>query len=64
MRSEKWSDITSFPKICFGARTVDGKLCTGDTSIRNYTIKHIKTMSKRNNITCGCEKCTIAMLIQ
>ena len=36
----------------FGAITVDGKLCIGDTSLRDYIPKYIKPMSNRNKITC------------
>ena len=37
----------------FGARTVDGKLYIGYTSLRKYTKTNIKNTSKRDNITCG-----------
>ena len=49
---------------CFGARAVDRKVCIGGTYLRNYMPKYIKPMINRNNITCGCETCIIAMLIQ
>ena len=49
---------------CFGAITVDGKVCIGYTSLRKYTPKYIKQTSNRNNITCGWEKCISAMLLQ
>ena len=43
--------------IFFGARTVDGKLYIGYTSLRKYTPKNIKTTSTRYNITRGCKTC-------
>ena len=46
------------------AKTVDGKICIGDASLRNYIPKYIKPMSKRKNITCGCKNCISAMLLQ
>ena len=46
------------------ARTVDGKICKGDKSLRKYMPKYIKPMSDRNKITCGCETCISAMLLQ
>ena len=46
------------------ARTVDGKVCIGDTSLRKYMLKYIKPMINRNKITCGCETCISAMLLQ
>ena len=48
----------------FGARTVDGKLCIGDTSLQNNIPKYIKPMINRNNITCGNEICIGAKLLQ
>ena len=48
----------------FGEITVDGKVCTGDTSLRKYTTKNIKQMSDRHKITYGCKKCINAMLLQ
>ena len=47
-----------------GARTVDGNICIGDTSLRKYMPKYIKPMSNRNKITCGCKTCISAMLLQ
>ena len=34
------------------------------TSLREYIPKYIKTTSNRNKITCGCETCISAMLLQ
>ena len=48
----------------YGARTIDGNICIGDTSLRNYMPEYIKPMSNRNNVTCRCENCIIAMLLQ
>ena len=54
-----------FPKeVFFGAWTVYGKLCIGDTSLKKYMPKYTKPMTNRNNITCGCKACISAMLIQ
>ena len=47
-----------------GARTVYGKLCMVDTSLRKYMPEYIKLMSNRNTITCGCKTCISAMLLQ
>ena len=47
-----------------GARTVDGKICIGDMSLRKYMPKYIKLMSNRKKITRGCETCISSMLIQ
>ena len=47
-----------------GARTIDGNLFLGDTSLRNYMPKYIKPMSDRNKITFRCEICISAMLLQ
>ena len=48
----------------FGARTVDGKVCIGDTSFRKYMPIYINPTSNRNKIICGCETCISAMLLQ
>ena len=50
--------------VCFGTRTVDGKVCIGDTSLRRYIPKYVKPMRNRNNITYVCVTCIIAMLLQ
>ena len=50
--------------VFWGARTVDGNLCIGDTSLRKYMQKYIKPMSNRKKITCGCKTCISAMLPQ
>ena len=47
-----------------GARTIDGNVCIGDASLRKYIKKYIKPMISRNNITCECETCIMAMLLQ
>ena len=47
-----------------GARTVDRKVCIGDTSFRKYMQKYIKSMSNINNITCVCETFISSMLLQ
>ena len=50
--------------MVFGAITVDGKVCIGNMSLRNYTTKYIKPKTNRNNITCGCKTCISAILLQ
>ena len=47
-----------------GTRTVDVKVCIGDTSLRKYMPKNIKPISNRKNITCGRKTCISAMLLQ
>ena len=47
-----------------GARTIDGNFFIRDTSLKNHMPKYIKTMSKRNKITCVYNTCIIAMLLQ
>ena len=47
-----------------GAKTVDGKVCIGYKYLRKFIPKYIKPMSNINNITCGCETCISAMLLQ
>ena len=47
-----------------GARTIDRNICIGYKSLRKYTPKNMKPMIDRNNITCGCETCISAMLLQ
>ena len=47
-----------------GAITIDRNICIVDTSLRKYMPKYIKPISNRNNITCGCKTCMIAMLFQ
>ena len=47
-----------------GARTIDGNVCIGDTSLKKYIPKYIKPMSKRNKIICGYKTCISAMLLQ
>ena len=47
-----------------GARTIDGKNCIGDTSLRKYMPVYIKPMSNINHITRGCKTCITAMLLQ
>ena len=41
-----------------------GKVCIGDTSLRNNMPKYTKPISNRNNITRGCKTCIIAILLQ
>ena len=53
-----------FLKVFFGARTVDGTICIGYTSLGKYMPKYIKPISNRYNITCGYETYIIAMLLQ
>ena len=48
----------------FGARTVDGKVCVGDTSLSKYIPKHIKPTINRNKIKYGWKTCISAMLLQ
>ena len=47
-----------------GARTVDGNICIGDTSLRNYMPENIKPMINIKNITRGCKTCINDMLLQ
>ena len=56
--------LPSSGEVFPGARTVDGKKCTGYKSFRKYMPKYIKLTSNRNNITCGYETCIGAMLLQ
>ena len=42
-----------FQGDCFGAITVDGKVCIGDTSLRKYIPKYIKSTSNRNKNKSG-----------
>ena len=46
------------------ARTVDGTISIGYTSLRKYIPKYIKPMINRKKITCGYETCISAMLLQ
>ena len=39
--------LPSSEGVCFGARTFDGNICIGDTSLRKYMSKYIKPMSNR-----------------
>ena len=48
---------------CIGARTVDGKVYFGDTSLTKYMPKYIEPMSNINKITCVCKTCISAMLL-
>ena len=50
--------------FCFGDRTSDRKIFIGVTSLRKYMPKNIKTLSNIKNITCGCETCICAWLLQ
>ena len=45
------------------ARTIDGNIFIGDTSLRKYMPKYIKPTRNRNKITCGWETCISAMLL-
>ena len=47
-----------------GARTVDGEVCIGDTSLKKYVPKYIKPLSNRYKISCGCKTCLNEMLLQ
>ena len=47
-----------------GARHEEVRVLIGDTSLRNYMPMYIKPMSNISNITCGCETCISAMLLQ
>ena len=51
-------------EVFFGARTADGNICIGYTSLRNYMPKNIKPMRNRNNITCGRQICISVILLQ
>ena len=46
--------ILSISEVFLGARTVDGKVCIGDTSPSKYMPKYITPVRNRNNIACGC----------
>ena len=48
----------------FCARTIYGQVYIGDTSLRNYMPKYIKTMRNRNNITCVCKTFISSILLQ
>ena len=48
----------------YGTRNEYGKVCIGEKSLKNDTPKNIKPTSKRNTITCGCETCISAILLQ
>ena len=50
--------------VCFGAINVYGKVFIGDTSLRKYTSKYIKSTSNRNKITRGFKKRISDMLLQ
>ena len=56
--------LPSSEGVLFGARTVDGKLCIGDTSLRKYIKKYKKTMRIRYKTTCVCKTCISVMLLQ
>ena len=56
--------LSIFEGSFYGARTVDGKLCIGATSLSKYMKKFIKPMINRYKIICGFETCIIAMLLQ
>ena len=47
-----------------GARTFDGNICIGDTSLSKYMPKNIKPMSNSSKITCGYKTCISAMLLK
>ena len=50
--------------VCFGARTLDGKVFIRDKSLRKYIPKYIEPMRNRNKITCICKIWISAMLLQ
>ena len=50
--------------VCFGTKNADGKVCIGDTSLRKYMSKNIKSTSNLNKITRGRKKCIIEMLLK
>ena len=56
--------LPSYERGFFGARTIDGNICIGDTSLRKYTPKYKKPMSNKNKITCGYKTCIIYLLLQ
>ena len=56
--------LPSSEGVYFRARIVDGKICIGDTSLRKYMPKYIKTMSNINKITRVCKTSISAMLLQ
>ena len=53
-----------FLKVVFSSRTVDEKVYIGNKPLRKHMPKYIEPMSNINNITCGCETCINAMLLQ
>ena len=48
----------------FGARTLDEKVCIGNTSLKKYMPKYIEPMRDINNIKCGCKTCISAMWLE
>ena len=47
-----------------GVRNEDVRVCIGDIYLRKYMPKHMELTNNINNITCGCENCISAMLLQ
>ena len=48
----------------YGAGNDYGKVCVGYMSLRNQKPKNIKPTHNRNKMTCECENCIIAALLQ
>ena len=55
--------LTVAEGVFVSARTADGNVCIGDTSLRKYMLKYIKPTRNINKITCGCKSCISAMLL-
>ena len=49
---------------CFGIRNEYSRVCIGDTSLINYMLKHIMSMSNITRITCECETFISTILFQ
>ena len=47
-----------------GAQDEEGRVCIGDTSIRNHISKLTNSCGNINKITCRCETCISDMFLQ
>ena len=47
-----------------GTINKDGRVFIGNTSLIKYMQKHMNSTRNRNKISCGCETCISAMLLQ
>ena len=48
----------------FGTRYDEGRVYTGDISLRKEMVKHINSNININHITCVCETCISTMFLQ